>query len=212
MAAVPKITDRDGFLDEFLRRYFERGLGSLSKRDTDLLMMHLIDKYSNLADQSNALTSFELQIPESRVRSLRYESKLKHPPEEKAYIERRLLWCLAKAQWEAEKDRVIFAVEDSYIRFYLQGKLKEKGAFADNSFNTEIVKIKPDQLAALIEDIYGSDMAKAYRTNFRKLTPKEKGDPSMFREIMKALVVDGAKKLAEAIPPAVMIYWKLHGL
>ena len=98
------------FVDEFLEHYLHHGFGSLGKRDVDILVMHLLCKYAGLEMKPNNELSQLLQLTESKVRSLRYEAKLKYPPQEEHHVERRFLWALAMSQFDAERQSVKFVV------------------------------------------------------------------------------------------------------
>lgn len=65
------------FKERFLKYYLRSGFGSLTKRDTDALVMYLIDEDGiednlPLKTLTNQQTSIRLKIPASKVKSLRY--------------------------------------------------------------------------------------------------------------------------------------------
>ena len=82
---------KPAFLDDFLENYLSRGFGSQSKRELDVLVIHLLCKYGGLEKSTNNELSHLLQITEARVRGLLYEAKLKYPPEDENYIEKQIL-------------------------------------------------------------------------------------------------------------------------
>jgi hypothetical protein len=166
--------------------------------------MHLLDRYSDLAHQKNQKASITLGVTETRIRALRYEAKLKFPPEDKNFLKINLLWCLAQSRFETDKNRIIFAVEDSYVRHGLQGLLKEHGAFADNSFNSELVSVSAEHLGLLLDIIYGKHTGEVFRQEFEKV--KKKDSPAQWKEVLKEVVKHGAGALGSAIPPAIAMY------
>lgn len=202
---IPKIKEPQKFLDEFLDYYVARGLGSLSKRECDILVVHLLDKYSDLSGQKNQKASVTLGVTESRIRSLRYEAKLKFPPLEKDFIKIQLIWCLAQSKFEADKNRISFVVEDSYVRHGLQGLLKENGSFADNSFNSEIVILSAEHLGDLLQIIYDKKTADIFRAEFAKA--KKKDTPSYWKELMKEVGKGACGAIGGVIPAAILAHF-----
>jgi hypothetical protein len=195
---IIKQTDHSAFGREFLRMYLDRGLGSMSKRDIDILVLHLLEEHAALDMKSNHELSIAFRLTASRVRGLRYESKLRYPSEEKKFLERQLLFVLAKAQYEVDGKRVVFIVEDSFIRIALQAHLKQIGAFADTSFNTELVKVTIDQLSPVLEGFYGKNLARQFTKDMKKAVNKEE-----FAEVRKAFVLGAVEVLGGVVPVAI---------
>ena len=191
-------TDHAQFGRRFLESFLERGLGTMGKREIDVLVMHLLEEHAALDLRSNHDLSMAFRLTEARVRGLRYEAKLKYPPTEKKYVERRLLYVLAKAQYEADAQKIVFVVEDSYLRNALQAHLKSKGAFADNSFNSELVKVGVEQLAPVLEGFYTKKLAAEFVKEMKGAIKKEK-----FLEVRKAFVLGAARGLGAATVTAV---------
>lgn len=205
MPAIPKIKEPQNFLNEFLDYYLTRGLGSLSKRECDILMVHLLDKHSDLGGQKNQKASITLGVTESRIRSLRYEAKLKFPPQERDFIKIQLIWCLAQSKFESDKNRISFIVEDSFVRHGLQGLLKEHGSFADNSFNSEIVVISAEHLGDLLDITYNKKTGDIFRAEFAKA--KKKNPVPYWKELMKEVAKGASGAIGGAIPAAVAAHF-----
>lgn len=88
--------DRLGeFASKFLQEFLKDGFGGATKRSTELHVFHLLETFGNLDSFDNTKLSHLFQITETRVKGFRYESKLRFPPKEEKYIERRILWSLA---------------------------------------------------------------------------------------------------------------------
>jgi hypothetical protein len=194
------------FVDEFLKHYLENGLGTMTKREVDILVMNLLWRYGNLPEKSNHFLSIKFQMTESQVRHLRYEADLKYPPTDKKYIEIQFLKVLARSKFVGEKDkeRIVFVLDDDYLRYEIQGRLKEKGLFADSSFNSEIIKIDHKALKVLIHDMYGKDTANKFDKEFEKVL---RGGLKF--EGMKKIVVESAlQTLAGAITAGALTYIK----
>lgn len=182
------------FAMEFLEHYLARGLGSMTKRDLDILVVHLLDRHADISLEKNQPLSLRLRTTESRLRTLRYEARLRYPPEDKKYFERHLLYALVVAEFQAEKKQITFALEDQYLRHELQGRLKARGTFADSSFNSEIVKVRYDHLLTLLTELYGKDVTVPLSKAMEKAVGEE--GKITFRALWKEFVLGAAKKLS----------------
>ncbi len=60
------------FLEKFIEEYLKRGFGSMSKRDIDVLLMHLLIEHTNLSDENNFNLSIKLKLTETKVKNLKY--------------------------------------------------------------------------------------------------------------------------------------------
>ncbi len=135
------------FKTKFLQHYLAAGMGSLSKRDIDALVMYLLDEEGSHIDSSplkvnsNQQVSLKLRTPVSKIKSLRYEAALKYGKDLAQHAKWEMLKILAKSRFEIEHERVCLIIEDTLTKNWMQDVLKESGLIFDNSFNTEIVKV-----------------------------------------------------------------------
>lgn len=150
-----KLSDPAGFANEFIEEYMHDGFASLSKKDIDILILHLLRKHSKL-DQGNwdkpnyGQLAIELRISEQKIRNNMREVLLRYGNNsEEAFI--------AEFKDIFDKDR--FIIKDSYVIlsssnpvFHLQLKSRiEQCAIPifDNSFNKDIIKLLPDTFAEI---------------------------------------------------------------
>lgn len=195
------------FAAEFLMEFLKDGFGSATKRDTELHVFYLLERHGqNIGLKDNLDLSHLLKITDSRVKSYRYESKLRFPPpKEDKFVERRFLWALARSQFDSESKRIKFTIEDTYVRKTLIGIAKRLGGVPDSSFNSEIVVLKIDQLLELIADQISQDIAEEYKPEFEKLV---EGDSKIkFKELKKKFVEGAASKLGGWLLDAVKGYF-----
>ncbi|MBN2045341.1 MAG: hypothetical protein JW757_10005 [Anaerolineales bacterium] len=201
------IGDKHAFADKFLERYFENGLGSMTKREVDILVISLLMEHGTIeqngaTEELNLLGNNDLsilfQLSETRVKGLRYEAMLKYPPDEN-YVPREFMYLLAKSQFEFEKSggagKICFVMEDKYLRQAIQGLLKKEGMFADTTFNSEIVRISPSFLIEVIRMLLGQEAADEFADGFQQLIESEEEEKE---ELWPEIVRGFLKKMAEA--------------
>lgn len=149
------------FAVEFVQRYCGNGFGTLSKRDIDLLVLELLEKHEGFSGLSNHVAAQKLGVSEMRVRTLRYELAQRIYSDNERYFPERLLLYLKKAEFVVEKEnekiKVVFAIEDMFVRLALAAQLKDRGGFSDSSFNSEIMRVDLGKLCSVLEGIYPND-------------------------------------------------------
>ena len=171
------ISNGNNFTDKFIDEYLTNGMGAMPKSEIDILVMYLLLEYGDIENKSNQELSILLQTTEATIKRLRYKARLKYPIDED-YVKREFLIVLSRSQFELDKNdeaninkmKILFAMEDDYLRHEIQGRLKAKGMFADTSFNREIIKIECGSLVAVIREIYGDKVADNFQSTFTKLS------------------------------------------
>ena len=185
-SVIPRPRYED-FTRQFLREYLKDGFGATPKRTTDLHIFFLLETLGDFSHISNHDLSLKLQITESRVKSLRYESKLKFLQANDHLVENNILLALARAKFNQNTNKIRFIIEDTYTRKFLIAIAKELGGVPDSSFNGEIVDIEVEQLQEVIRKLFGEDIAEQYRKKFAALansdSPKE-----FFIDAMKSFI------------------------
>ena len=134
-------------LNQIINQYIEKGFGSMNKNDFEVFIFGYLlkNRFSGMSD--NAI-SLELRIPQTKVKRLRYESSLKMGTSGN-YSESfdRAIRTVRKKEGS---QTIQFAVEDLFLRRYLDDILKKDGRFFDSSFNSEIVSLSTDDFEYLI--------------------------------------------------------------
>ena len=201
----------DSFKAKFLKSYLSTGIGSLSKRDIDVLVLSLLDEYGlddgiPLKDLSNQQISIKLRAPASRIKSLRYEAKLKYTDVAEISVKESLLKIIAKSSFDVERNKVAFVIEDAFTQNWLQGLLKDNNLVVDTSFNSEIVKVDTDGLCSVLEMLFDPAVVSKFRAGVEKM--KAKQEKLTFAEIKKEFLkgaVSGLGEMASTLPIKALI-------
>lgn len=176
--------------NELLEKCFER-FGSLNKNDYEVALFHLL-LMNGYADKSDHFMSKMLQIPESKVKRLRYESYLVYPKTDKELKEEFYALLKGRSYKMTNDNKIQFAVNDKMLRLYLNDKLDEVGSFSDSSFNSNIVTISPMDMMILLFDFEKKDdVLERVKEEIRKhgmLLPKNLSEKT--KELFAAVIKD----------------------
>ncbi len=197
------IENKDKFVDTFLEHYMERGFGSLSKSEIDILVMHLLMQHSDLKNKTNYELSLDLQITEARIKSIKHKANLQFLEEDADdYIKGEFFALLHRSKLQGENKqgepgKIIMVIEDSFVKQGVQGKLKALGHFADNSFNSEIVKISQTSFIDLLEAFFTNEERKELIADVNKSGPEK--NAIEFKALLKDFLSGIATKSGEKV-------------
>lgn len=176
-------------MEESLRR----GLGSLTKKDAEILILHLFLKHTDAWRKPLHELSLLLRMPEARLANHMYEMRLKYPSDNESYVRDVLSAIFARVKFRSYEEKgtqlIEFSVEDKFVRQRILADLREIGKFGDGSFNKEIMKIELDALVKVFERYLGKPDMLAMGTILSeagKTKPLAKSVFSgLFREFLK---------------------------
>lgn len=185
------------FLDFFLERYLERGFGTLSKSEIDMLMMHLIMENSDLKYKPNHEISLDLKLSETKVKNLIHKAKLQFIDDHDDYVKAEFLALLHKSKLETEKSKVIMVIEDTFVKQGIQARLKSLGHFADNSFNAELVKISLNSFYELLRSFYSDDDIVQFEDELNAALEKDAENKIEFKGLLKDFLSGASTQAGE---------------
>jgi hypothetical protein len=208
------MTYTECFQSEFLKHYLSFGIGALGKRDTDALVMYLLDKYGlpgagALHKYSNQDASVLLRAPVSRIKQLRYEAGLKYGEgrvEDQALA--RLLVALNGAALDLDGEKIHIVIEDSLAKNWLQGQLKTHGLLFDHSFNAELLKVDAAGLFNLLGQFFDVKAIERFKAEFENIRKEKQRDKLRegFAKLAKEFARDAAKEAGAAVARHFVMY------
>lgn len=139
-------------MKDFIDDYLKRGFGSMNKNDFEVFIMHKLLE-DRLKGKNNYEISRELKIPETKVKRLIYEVSLKYDSDEVAQKER-LLAVLKNVHIYGNGKDVMFVVENTATRNYLNSLLKAQGLMLNYKLNSEIVELERADFIALLSTLF----------------------------------------------------------
>ena len=147
------ISEPKCFMDGFHKNAIER-FGFLTKNDYEVLLYHLLNNYSDLKEKSLFEQSIELRVPETKLKRLAYEARLKYGDYRRVAILESFLSELKSAKFTADGKNIKFAIQDKYLRAAIQAEVYKMGSFMDGSFNSDVVSISGEALANLLRTLF----------------------------------------------------------
>ncbi|WP_289053843.1 hypothetical protein [Carboxylicivirga marina] len=196
-----KVTDKEQFAIEFIEQYATRGFGSMTKNDFEVLVFNLLRKYGDLSGKSNFEMSLDLQIPETKIRRLAYESDLKYSQITEADIKTAFFKIVAKSKFRGDLNKVEFVIENKFIRTSIGAQLKKMGHYADSSFNSEITRIHIESFIDLLACYYPEKAIERIVKEGKSAISHEKNTPITFklilRKFLEGLAAESGKKVVD---------------
>lgn len=186
-------------LSEFLEHFLNKGLGSISKYETDIFIFYLLDKYQH--DKGLSLSNYEwsflLKISERKIKNLRLEVGIRYASdnaEDEFHMWLRLLELISEGYLEFEgPDKVVITIENPYMLRFIEHKLKMlKLPTTDYSFNSERIKLKTSSLESLLSA--GAEEIKVGKGNSKAEAKLKAGKWNLYKGDVRKQVVELLKR------------------
>lgn len=127
--------------------------GSMNKTDYETALFWLLLK-NEFMNKSDFEISLLLKIPESKVRTLRYQVHLKFLETDEKEILNELKQILIQCKYRVQGDKIQFAITDKLYWSYLFNLLNKNGRFADTSYNKDIISLSAKDLLYILVIIF----------------------------------------------------------
>jgi hypothetical protein len=136
----------------------------------------------------------KLEITPARVRGLLYRYRLLTQDSDANLLDE-IAEALTRTRFELTADTISFGLEDPYLRDSLAAVLKERGVFADSSFNPELVRLS---LAAFVEFVDARLSDEDRRRILIGLTHDTHVELNRFKRILKSTLARLGARLVGA--------------
>lgn len=189
--------------EAYLDGVVNRGFGTMTKNDYEVLLIHLLRTLEKYKDKDNFQMSCALQIPESKVKRLLYEADIRYKYSQEnnseADIKKRIQEIFVKAQVDTIRKRFIVVIEEKYIRTYLSSRLKQEGMYADSSFNSEIMVFNEQALDFIVENfILKNDDAKKIKEEYKQCISNENNIPFSWHNLFVGMAKAAGEEVAKS--------------
>jgi len=205
--------------DKIYEFILKEGLGTKTKKDIELYLLHLLSEDITFSNLSNYQKSNYLKITESKLKTLLNESDIRFGNNEgdlNDKIKHILRYIFDNKNGkpkmaEFNETNIKFIIENPKIKRDFEYVLKEIGVFYDTSFNREIVNLKLENFFKLVKKFdpgYEAEMSKLLKEEFKKekqQLEKAKLDAMTFPQIVNHYI----KEYQPTIEVATSIFSKL---
>lgn len=148
------------FLNELLKEFVVRGLGSLPGRETTITLVGLLLKH-HPDWKNNPPEDYEiarlLRTSPRKIRNIRDEIGYRDSDRDNAWCKKRLVEILKTADCVSDETLVSFQIDDGLVRDYTQKLVRENYGIIERGFNTSIIRISRGQFAALVLAVMPED-------------------------------------------------------
>lgn len=188
--------DHRTFLNDFLNRYLEHGFTSLSKKETDLLILQLLLRYHPEWSEDNPPNAFELakalRVKRGKIRSMLDELSFRNSGNEDLIL-RKLRELLKNAEIEFDNNKVRMQIEDAYIREYAKDIVHKDYGMTDTSFNRSIITLSGDKFLALVSEVVSDDKLEEFKNKLETNLPSTERS-SLVRVFLENFVSSAGKE------------------
>ncbi len=153
--------EQEKFSEFFLDEYLKNGLGSLSKRDIDLLILKLVLDFQLKKSEQELdvfALSHKLKISITKLRNLIKEVQIRYGQLDESVVKKRIIYIFEKNRWRTEGNFILLSIVDPLLRDYFLELIHNENSFADYSFNPEIIKIDKQVFSKIIIKLSGKDI------------------------------------------------------
>lgn len=128
----------------------DRGLGAISKKDYELLVFYHLSNTTTLAGKDNYSLANHFKVTETKIKSLRLESSLRHQPADHKQVLKRIAQrVLDQAKnSDVENGKIVITLEDPVERREFEYAAKQANHRVEYGLNRENLEIS---LLALFE-------------------------------------------------------------
>lgn len=155
MLKINELRNPSRFLEGFLEEYLLRGLGSMQKRDVEILFVHLLmaDKmYGEEIDYYEL--SHVLCLSEPRVKRLIYDAQLRYKSYTEEMAKEDFIDLMKSGSFYIDKyKRINFMIRKPMLMQYFEEWVARFSGLIDTSFNKSFVKVSVDDLSEVLEGL-----------------------------------------------------------
>jgi len=177
------------FMNDFLSLYLRGGLGSMSKKDTDSLIVWLIAKdgsYDSNGELDTYRLSLALKVPHKRIQELLFNARLKF---EETHGDQDVLSEIAKSLLHSKfikvnQDEIKITITDDFTRQALEHEIRSRKGMFERYLNRENISIDIETLSQIMSKLCDDVQWDYLQKHFTK-TPTTTDKNSFFKKLLQ---------------------------
>lgn len=159
--------EAQAFAKGFADIYFGQALGSLPKTEIDLLVFGLLIE-QGVIDPDGPVFAIAraLNVTPAKARNMLFQYQLRAIDD--AQMDALVLGTIAKAKITVDDKRLSLGIESPLVRAAIDGRLKQRGVFADISLSGDILRVPLDRFGEFVGTILTVDQAQALQRDLKR--------------------------------------------
>ena len=179
-------------LDLILNTYLTPAFGSLTKRETDILIFTALENLGYLPEDSSLyLLVHRLRVTRAKARNLLYDRELRRIDEQ--HLDQKLKEVLKRPLIQKQGDLFVLEIENPLLIDHLKSKIQLLGYASDGSFSPTLVRLSANAIIALLDSLLDKAHKDAATRALVKAGFPDKSFKGILKDVFKAL----AKKVAD---------------
>ncbi len=179
-------------LELILSTYLTPAFGSLTKRETDILIFTALENLGYLPEDSSLyLLVHRLRVTRAKARNLLYDRELRRIDEQ--HLDHKLKDILKRPLIQKQGDLFVLEIENPLLIEHLKSKIQLLGYASDGSFSPSLVKLSDSAIIALLDSLLDKAHKDAATRALVKAGFPDKSFKGILKDVFKAL----AKKVAD---------------
>ncbi len=188
------------FLNELLKEFVVRGLGSLPGRETTITLVGLLLKH-HPDWKNNSPEDYEiarlLRTSPRKIRNIRDEIGYRDNSRDDAWCKERLVEILKTADCVSDETLVSFQIDDGLVRDYTQKLVRENCGIIEYGLNRSIIRISGEKFAALVLAVMPEDKQQELISKIPEKIREENQDDRQSKTPIQLFVDSFAEKAGE---------------
>jgi hypothetical protein len=179
-------------LEKFLEDFLSPAFGAMPKGEIEIAVLNLLISIGAVKDNPSSYDlASSLKITKTKARTLIYNKELRTRTSDDLDAEVRKI--LLKPVIQKRGDQFVLEVESPLALDHLRAKVQKLGHLSDGSFSTNLVTLKLDAMAALIESVLDAGQKENARTALRAAGAPD----TSLSGLLKAALKEIGKKIAD---------------
>lgn len=190
-------------LDLILTTYLSPAFGSLTKRETDILMFTVLEKIGYIEKNPTLYSLVQnLRVTRSKARNLLYDRELRRL--EAKDLDELVKENLKRPLIQKQGDLFVLEIENPLVIDHLKSKLQSLGHTSDGSFSSSLVKLSDGAIIALLDSLLDDKRKDAVKKEFIKAGLPDKSFKGILKDVLKALGKKAADETGSKVVEGVL--------
>lgn len=186
-----------------LTTYLSPAFGSLTKRETDILIFSVLEKIGYIEENPTLYSLVQkLRITRAKARHLLYERELRRLGEKD--LDEKVKDILKRPLIQKQGELFVLEIENPLVIDHLRSKVQSLGYASDGSFSPSLVKLSDGAIIALLDSLLDEKRKAGVKKEFIKAGLPDKSFKGILKDLLKALGKKAADEAGSKVVESVL--------